>query len=98
MRVKTIDRYGRFRAVSFNSGRMLINSVVMNIKFTLDLLGTTDDVKVPIKLFNVTLSRTQTEFMPPPLFTHTKFSTIVQCKTLPARYRRCFCCMRILTA
>jgi hypothetical protein len=33
----TIDRYGRFRADSFNSGKMLISGVVMNIKLTLAL-------------------------------------------------------------
>jgi hypothetical protein len=72
---QTIELYGRLHADLFNSDRMLINGVDMNIRLTrapeaFYLLGTTDDVKVRIKILDATLFVTQTEIKPPLLLAH----------------------------
>jgi hypothetical protein len=71
----TIELYGRLHADLFNSDKMLINGVDMNIKLTraphaFYLLGLTDDTKVRIKILDATLFITQVELKPPLLLAH----------------------------
>jgi hypothetical protein len=59
-----IELYERLHADLFNSDKMLINGVDMNIKLTRApdayyLLGVTDDTKVQIKILDATLFITQ---------------------------------------
>jgi hypothetical protein len=66
---KTIEVYGRLHADLFNSDRMLINGVDMNIKLTrapeaFYLLGPTDDAKVRVKILDAALFVTQVELKP----------------------------------
>jgi hypothetical protein len=56
---QSIEMYGRLHADLFNSDRMFINDVDMNIRLTrapeaFYLLGTTYDVKVRIKILDAT--------------------------------------------
>jgi hypothetical protein len=72
---QTVELYGRIHADLFNSDRMLINVVDMNIRLTrapeaFYLLGTTDDVKVRIKILDATFFVTQTEIKAPLLLAH----------------------------
>ena len=72
---QTIELYGRLHADLFNSDKMLINGVDMNIKLTrapeaFYLLGNSDDVKVRIKILDATLFITQIELKPPLLLAH----------------------------
>jgi hypothetical protein len=57
---QTVELYGRLHADLFNSDRMLINGVDMNIKLTRTsesfyLLGPSDDTKVRIKIMDASL-------------------------------------------
>jgi hypothetical protein len=66
---QTIELYGRLHADLFNSDRMLINGVDMNIKLTrapeaFYLLGPSDDTKLRIKILDATLFITQVELKP----------------------------------
>jgi len=59
----------------FNSDRMLINDVDMNIKLTrapepFYLLALSDDTKVRTKILDATLFITQVELKPPLLLAH----------------------------
>lgn len=72
---QTIELYGRLHADLFNSDRMLINGVDMNIKLTrateaFYLLSPSDDVKLRIKILDATLFLTQAELKPPLLLAH----------------------------
>jgi hypothetical protein len=72
---QTTELYGRLHADLFNSDRMLINGVDINIRLTpapeaFYLLGTTDDVKVRIKILGDTLFVTQAEMKPPLILAH----------------------------
>jgi hypothetical protein len=72
---QTVELYGKLHADMFNSDRMLINGVDMNIKLTraseaFYLLGTTDDIKVRIKISDATLFLNQAEPKPPLLLAH----------------------------
>jgi hypothetical protein len=67
--------YGRLHADLFNSDRLLLNGVDMNIKLTrapeaFYLLGPSDDSKVRIKIMDATLFLTQVELKPPLLLAH----------------------------
>ena len=64
--VKTLELYGRLHADLFNSDKMLINCVDINIKVTrapdaFYLLGPSDVNKVSIKILDATLFITQVE-------------------------------------
>ena len=64
--VKNLELYGRLRADVFNSDKMLINCVDINIKVTrapdaFYLLGPSDVNKVSIKILDATLFITQVE-------------------------------------
>ena len=64
---QSVELYGRLHADLFNSDKMLINCVDINIKFTRTpeafyLLAPTDDTKVRIKFLDATLFMTQVEF------------------------------------
>jgi len=66
---QTVELYGRLHADLFNSDKILINGVDMNIKLTCTpevfyLLAPKDDTKVRIKIFDATLFITQVEFKP----------------------------------
>jgi hypothetical protein len=72
---QTIELYGRLHAVLFNSDRMLINGVDMNITLTrateaFYLLSPSDDFKQRIKILDSTLFLTQAELKPPLLLAH----------------------------
>jgi hypothetical protein len=72
---QTVELYGRLHADLFNSDKMLINGVDMNIKLTRTseafyLLAPTDDTKVRIKILDATLFITQVELKPPLLLAH----------------------------
>jgi hypothetical protein len=72
---QTVELYGRLHADLFNSDRMLINGVDMNIKLTrtseaIYLLGAFDDTKVRIKIMDANLFLTQVELKPPLLLAH----------------------------
>ena len=72
---QTVELYGRLHADLFNSDRMLINGVDMNIRLTrapeaFYLLGPEDDPKVRIKILDATLFITQIELKPPLLLAH----------------------------
>jgi hypothetical protein len=74
---QAIELYGRLHADFFNSDRMLINGVDMNIKLTrapeaFCLLGPSDDAKVRIKILDPTLFVTQVELKPPLPLAHAK--------------------------
>jgi hypothetical protein len=58
---QTVELYGRLHADLFNSDKILIKDVDMNIKLTRTLeafylLATTDDTKARIKILDATLS------------------------------------------
>ena len=66
---QTVELYGRLHAVLFNSDKMLINCVDMNMKLTRTqeafyLLAPNDDTKVRIKSLDATLFITQVELKP----------------------------------
>ena len=66
---QTVELYGRLHADLFNSDKMLINGVDMNIKLTRTpeafyLLAPKDDTKVRIKILDATLFITQVELKP----------------------------------
>jgi len=72
---QTVELYGRLHADLFNSDKMLINGVDMNIKLTRTpqvfyLLAPNDDTKVRIKILDATLFITQVELNPPLLLAH----------------------------
>ena len=72
---QTVELYGRLHADLFNTDRMLINGVDMNIRLTrapeaFYLLGPEDDPKVRIKILDATLFITQIELKPPLLLAH----------------------------
>jgi len=72
---KTLELYGRLHVDLFNSDKMLINGVDMNIKLTrapdaFYLLAPSDDDKVRIKILDATLFITQVELKPPLLLAH----------------------------
>jgi hypothetical protein len=72
---QTIELYGRLHADLFNSDRMLINGVDMNIKLTRTsevfyLLGPSDDTKVRIIIMDAILFLTQVELKPPLLLAY----------------------------
>ena len=72
---KTIELYGIFRADLFNSDKMLINGVDMNIKLTrapeaFYNLVPSDDTKLRIKILDATHFVTQVEFKPSLLLAH----------------------------
>jgi len=72
---QTVELYGRLHADLFNSDKMLINGVDMNIKLTRTpgtfyLLAPKDDTKVRIKILDATLFITQVELEPPLLLAH----------------------------
>jgi hypothetical protein len=74
-KIRTIELNGRLHGDLFNSDRMLINSVDMNIKITrapeaFYLLGPSDDTKVRIKILDATLFITQVELKSPLLLAH----------------------------
>jgi hypothetical protein len=74
---QTIQLSGRLHGDLFNSDRMLLNGVDMNIKLTrapeaLYLLGPTDDTKVRVMIEDATLHVTQAELKSPVLVSHTK--------------------------
>jgi hypothetical protein len=63
---QTVELYARLHADLFNSDKMLINGVAMNIKLTsapeaFYLLGLSDDTKVRIKILDATLFIPQLE-------------------------------------
>ena len=67
---QTVELYGRIHAELFNSDKLLINGVDMNIKLTRALevfyvWGPSDDTKLRIKILDGTLFVTQVEFKPP---------------------------------
>ena len=67
--IKTIELYGRLHADLFNSDKMLINGVDMNIKLTrapeaFYLLAPSDYTKLRIKILDGTLFITQVELKP----------------------------------
>jgi len=71
----TLELYGRLHADLFNSDKLLINGVDMNVKLTrapeaFYLLAPTDDTKVRIKILDATLFVTQVELKPPLLLAH----------------------------
>jgi hypothetical protein len=66
---QTVELYGRLHADLFNSDKMLINGVEINIKLTrapeaFYLWGPSDDPKVRIKNLDATLLVTQVELKP----------------------------------
>jgi hypothetical protein len=72
---QTIELYGRLHADLFNSDKMLLNGVDMNIRLTrapeaFYLLGMSDDVEVRIKILDATLFVNQIELKPPLLLAH----------------------------
>jgi hypothetical protein len=72
---QTFELYGRLDADLFNSDKMLINGVDMNIKLTrapeaFYLLAPNDDTKVRIKILDAALFITQVELKPPLLLAH----------------------------
>jgi hypothetical protein len=73
---QTVELYGRLHADLFNSNKMPINGVDMNIKLTrapeaFYLLGHSDDTKVCIKISDATLFIIQVELKTPLLLAHT---------------------------
>jgi len=73
--VNTIELYGRLHDDLFNSDKMIINGVDMNIKLTrapesFYLLSHSDDSKVRIKILDATLFITQAELKHPLLLAH----------------------------
>jgi hypothetical protein len=74
---KTITLSGKFHADLFNTNKMLLNGVNMDIKLTrapetFYLLGPTNDTKVRIKIEDATLRIDQVEIKSPILEAHTK--------------------------
>ena len=72
---QSVELYGLLRAYLFNSHKILINSVDMNIKLTRKpeafyLLAATNDTKVRIKILDVNFFITQVELKPPLLLVH----------------------------
>jgi len=66
---QTVELYGRLHADLFNSDKMIINGVEMNINLTRTpeafyLLAPKDDTKVRIKILDATLFITQVELKP----------------------------------
>src|SRR5215469_424527 len=82
---QTVELYGRLHADLFNSDRMLINGVDMNIKLTrapeaFYLWGPSKDTKVRIKILDATLFVTQAELKPPILLAHAKVLGMKKCR------------------
>jgi hypothetical protein len=74
---QTVELVGRIHADLFNSDRMLLNGVDLDIKLTrapeaFYLMGPSNDTKVRIKIENATLYIDQAEIKPPILEAHTK--------------------------
>jgi hypothetical protein len=72
---QTVELYGRLHADLFNSDKMLINGVDINIKMTrapeaFYLLAPNDHTKVRIKILDVTVFINQVELKPPLLLAH----------------------------
>jgi len=72
---QTVEMYGRMHADLFNSDKMLINCIDMNIKLTRTpeafyLLAPNDDTNVRIKILDATLFITQVELKTPLLLAH----------------------------
>jgi hypothetical protein len=72
---QTVELNGRLHADLYNSDKILINGVDMNIKLThtpeaFYLLASNDDTKVRIKILHATLLITQVESKPPLLLAH----------------------------
>ena len=72
---QTVELYGGLHADLFNSDRMLINCVVMNIRLTrapeaFYLLGPEEDPKVRIKILDATLFIPQVDLKSPLLLAH----------------------------
>ena len=75
---QTVEMYGRLHADLFNSDKMLINGVDMNIKLTRTpkafyLLARTDDTVARVNILDATLFITQVELKTPLLLAHAKF-------------------------
>ena len=77
----------------FNSDKMLINGVDMNIKLTRTpeafyLLGPNDDAKVRIKILDATLFITQVELKPPLLLAHANVLAMKRKAHYPVTHRQ----------
>ena len=72
---QTIELYGRLHADLFNSDKVLIKGVDMNIKLTrapeaFYLLAPSDDIKLRINILDAALFISQVELKPPLLLAH----------------------------
>jgi len=79
--IQTIELYGRLHADLFNSDKMLINVVDMNIKLTraleaFYLLASSDDTKLRKRILDATIFITQVELKHPLLLAHANILSI----------------------
>jgi len=90
---QTVKLYGRLHADLFNSDKMIINGVDINIKLTRTpeafyLLASTDDTKVRIKILDATLFITQVELKPPLLLAHANVLAMKRKAHYPVTHRQ----------
>jgi hypothetical protein len=88
---QTVELYGRLHADFFNSDKMLINGVNMNIKLTRTpeafyLLAPHNDTKLRIKILDATLFITQVELKPPLLLAHANLLAMKRKAHYPVTY------------